>query len=286
MEINDNKIRLLYNKACEYLEDDKYEEVIKCANEGLELIPEPKSAYEQSLLLYIILGDTYYYLDDTLKSLELFYNARNCPSGLQHPFVNLRIGQLYFETGHIMRTKEFFLLSYYIANREIFENEDPVFLEILDDALAEENISDLDPELSERIDKVIFDSSHEWRQGNNDRAIKLLEHAWNLLPDNKLDYIESYIISCGFIENAIVKNDISLLKVWYSNLIDSCSDVDFGGEREFVAGKAAYELDDKETALMYFKKAFDKNKDISFEQGDEKYEDFYRNKCIKFANLS
>lgn len=284
--IDNQSIESLYDKACELLDKDHFEDVLDIISDALSLIPEPKVAYPQSLLLYIVMGDTLYYMNDTLLAMENFYKATNCPDGVQHPFVNMRIGQLYFELGMVSRCKEYLIKAYIIAKKDIFENEDPVFLEILDEALAEHKISNLNEIVSQQIDELVFLSSQEWRLNNYNKALNLLEEAWDMLPEDKLEYFESYVIACGYIENAISLKDQTLLGEWITILLNSCPDADVQGEREFIAAKAAYELADYESSLKFFLLAQKNGFELQFDINDEKYEDFFLSKTQQKTNLS
>jgi hypothetical protein len=54
-----------------------------------------------------------------------------CPGGLGNPFLHLRFGQILFESGDHDLAADELIRAYMGAGDEIFENEDPKYLNFL-----------------------------------------------------------------------------------------------------------------------------------------------------------
>ena len=136
----------------------------------------------------------------------------------------------------------------------------------------------LSSELEEKIDGLMDDSNEKYDEGNYEESIAILEDAWNQLPEPKGDYSESYEIVMDICETYILLENYKKAKEW-SELIFNCAlfRID-SGEREFLAGKVAYESGDLEKAKEWFKIANEKSDGRCFGDSDKKYKKFFKSK--------
>jgi tetratricopeptide (TPR) repeat protein len=120
-------------------------------------------------------------------------------------------------------------------------------------------------------------SNEEFAKNNYDRSIEYLLDAWDKLPEPKVIYGDSFHIARDISETYLLVNDFKNADTW-SQVLFRCSlqRVDVG-ERDFLAGKIAFESGDREEALKFFKKADEKSEGRCFEDEDIKYKEFFKN---------
>lgn len=132
--------------------------------------------------------------------------------------------------------------------------------------------------LKEQVESVMNESNQEFDKKNYLDSIRLLEKAWDLLPEPKGEYSESYHIALYASETYLVINDIIKAQVW-ADIIFQCglNRID-SGEREFLSGKVAFESEDFEKAKELFATANKKSEGRCFNSEDAKYLKFFKKK--------
>lgn len=95
------------------------------------LIPEPQSDWEAATWVIAALADCYYFLGDDQEARRALEYAMTCPDGLGNAFLHLRLGQVLFELGELDKAADELMLAYRGEGKEIFEPEDPKYLEFL-----------------------------------------------------------------------------------------------------------------------------------------------------------
>ena len=131
-------------------------------------------------------------------------------------------------------------------------------------------------ELGKKIDSMM------WIYHNPDyvnkeytKVIDKLVDAWNLLPDDKVNYSESFLIVKFILQVAIESKNYDVMRKWVDKvLVTDLERVD-SGEREMWAGRVAYQLGENDKAFEYFKTAFKKSGGRAFHDDDKTYLDFY-----------
>jgi tetratricopeptide (TPR) repeat protein len=134
----DQVVRLL-DSGNELLDKDKNERALDTFQRALEPIPKPHDNYEISSLVYASIGDAYFFQHQFEEALTNFEEAQRIHGELHghfEPFLLLRAGQSQFNIGDRDDNEEALakagkLLSdaYKSMGDEIFEDEDPVYLE-------------------------------------------------------------------------------------------------------------------------------------------------------------
>lgn len=115
-----------------YLDIDEYDKALEQYNKALELIPEPKYQCEASALLYVSIGDAYYYKEMYQEAISNLKEALKCPEGMENPYINLRIGESYYELGELSNAKRYLVEAYIGAGREIFKEESEKYFKLLE----------------------------------------------------------------------------------------------------------------------------------------------------------
>lgn len=112
-------------------ERKQFAEALKKYNEALELVPVPKTDWEAATWLYAAIGDSYFFAKQFVNALNAFREAYKCPDGISNPFINLRIGECYFEMGDLENAEEYLLRAYMWEGAEIFKNENKRYIEFM-----------------------------------------------------------------------------------------------------------------------------------------------------------
>jgi hypothetical protein len=129
----------------------------------------------------------------------------------------------------------------------------------------------VDGDKGQYIKELMETSDEEWRKGNKEYSISLLEKAWDELPEDKYVYDESFLIIWYILMSAIEINDIITMNKWVDEIF--LCDLERGdtGEREYWAGKVAYANENFVKAKEYFLIANKKSKGRCFDEKDKKY---------------
>lgn len=105
-----------------------------------------------------------------------------------------------------------------------------------------------------------------------------LEEAWELLPDPKGIYCEeSYHLVKDIISTCLIVKDYKKAKEWAERIfLTGFARID-SGDKEFIAGKVAFELGDFETAKEFFSIANHKSEGRCFgSPNNTKYLKFFK----------
>ncbi len=130
-----NRITDLSEEGNTLAGEENYSLALEKFKEALTLIPEPKKDWEASLWLYASIGDMFYSKKDFASAANAFYDALNCPDGVENPFVYIRLGECLFELGDEIKAREYLLRAYMLAGKDIFENEDEKYFKVIEDII-------------------------------------------------------------------------------------------------------------------------------------------------------
>jgi tetratricopeptide (TPR) repeat protein len=125
------RITELSDQGNDYVEDGNFDEAIEKYKEALALMPEPIEEWEASTWLMTALGETYFFKQDYKNALQTLQNAMHCPDAIGNPLIHLRLGQVQFEVGNQARAKDELARAYMGGGEEIFEDEDPKYLDLV-----------------------------------------------------------------------------------------------------------------------------------------------------------
>ena len=128
----------------------------------------------------------------------------------------------------------------------------------------------------ETVNRLMDESSSLYDSKEYEESIMKLIEAWDLLPEDKYRFKESYHVIQRILSTAIVIKDYETMMKYLPHIFyASPNRPDYGG-REFWAGKVYFEMGDKEESYRYFKIAFSKSKGKCFDFEDEKYKLFFK----------
>lgn len=136
MELEDRvyqRITHLSSEGDSLSDAGSHSEAIAKYQQALDMVPQPQRDWEASTWLHAAIGDAYFFSHDFKKAAEAFFEAYNCPGGLQNPFINLRIGECLFETGDLAGAEEYMLRAYMWEGKDIFSREKPKYVKFMSD---------------------------------------------------------------------------------------------------------------------------------------------------------
>ncbi|WP_342559049.1 hypothetical protein [Metasolibacillus sp. FSL K6-0083] len=107
--------------------------------------------------------------------------------------------------------------------------------------------------IKEEFENLLEKSNEQFNNGNYNDSIVLLEEAWDIIPDPKGIYCEeSYHLVKDIISTCFIVNNFKKAKEWADKIFLTGFDRIDSGDKEFIAGKVAFELGDLETAKEFF----------------------------------
>lgn len=125
------KVTLLTSSGDELVEEGQLNKALIQYKEALSLIPIPKENWEASIWIFTAIGDVYFFKDDFEEALSCFLESLKCDGGIDNPFVQLRLGQCFFELNNLAKAQDYLLRAYMLSGDEIFNNEDEKYQKIL-----------------------------------------------------------------------------------------------------------------------------------------------------------
>lgn len=93
------EIQQICEAGDDFVSEANYDEALKYYWKAYALIPDPKTNWEATLWILAAIGDTYFITGDYISSIKHLELAMRCPDAIGNPFLHLRLGQCYFETG-------------------------------------------------------------------------------------------------------------------------------------------------------------------------------------------
>lgn len=135
-ELVQRQIQELCAKGDALVEERQYEQAFYSYRDALNLLPEPVEEWEATTWILSAIGDLYFLERKVEKALCAFEDAVRCPTGLGNAFIHLRLGQCYFDLGELDRAADELARAYMAAGREIFENEDPKYTQLLESRIV------------------------------------------------------------------------------------------------------------------------------------------------------
>jgi len=292
----------LYKKILKYckLGDDyiikkEFNKALQNYYKAKELLPKPLYDWEAATWIFTAIGDAYYLSENYQDALKNFQEARKCCEGFGNPFILMRIGQCYFELANEDKAKEFLLQAYLVGDKKVFKGEDAKYYNSIADIISgkkekrsifldetahrgSEEEKEINEVVSEKIENLRAASVDAYRAGNYYEAIKLLENAWDIIPEAKYDFPESYTIVSYLLEVAIKIKDKKIMEKWKDTIKIVSSDRMDCGDVEMWLGKVNYELENYKIAKDYFEIANKKSGGRCFKARDRVYEQFFRKK--------
>lgn len=95
------------------------------------MIPDPKEDWEASTWIFTAIGEAFFFKAKYVDALQNLQAAVVSPGGLGNPLVHLRLGEVYYELNNLEKAGDELTRAYLGGGREIFELEDPKYVEFL-----------------------------------------------------------------------------------------------------------------------------------------------------------
>lgn len=131
--------------------------------------------------------------------------------------------------------------------------------------------------LGDRIEEIRALTRKMISGDDAEKAIVMLEEAWDLLPEGKYEYDESFHIVAYILEAAIKTDNKECLLKWKDRVLLADPERYDCGEKEMWVGRANYVLGDLEGAREFMKIANEKSGGRCFRPKDTEYKKFYFN---------
>lgn len=135
------------------------------------------------------------------------------------------------------------------------------------------------PKYGEEFERRVFQGHIEMLKGQKsdfEEGRRILEDAWNELPEPKYYYNESYLIAIWMLEIGKEFMDEKMILEWIPHVLEAAPERADIGDREESVGEAYYELGDLDKAFEYFSIAAKKSRGgRCFSGRNSKYKKFY-----------
>lgn len=109
----------------------KYDAAIAEYNKAWKLVPEPKNQWEASTWILAAIADACFLLGKNKSAREALEYAMTCPGAVGNSFLHLRLGQVLFDADEKDAAADELMRAYMGAGSEIFDKDDPKYLEFL-----------------------------------------------------------------------------------------------------------------------------------------------------------
>jgi tetratricopeptide (TPR) repeat protein len=139
-------------------------------------------------------------------------------------------------------------------------------------------LPELNSPLSEQVEVLRAQSSVLNREDKQNERIPILLEAWELLPEPKGHWKESYHLANYLIDAHIKIRQLKEAQHWAKILFTCNLERPDHGQRELFAGKVEFELGNFEEAKRFFTIADFESKGRNFRNVELKYLKFYKQK--------
>ncbi|MCM3170966.1 hypothetical protein [Paenibacillus sp. MER 99-2] len=137
-------------------------------------------------------------------------------------------------------------------------------------------MAQLEANIKEKFEVIINESNEQFQNGKQKESIVLLEEAWELIPEPKGIYSESYHLVEDIIDTLFLLQDFNKAYEWSKKIFITGFMRFDTGTKEFISAKAAFELGKFDLARDFFNFAFKKSEGRCFEDEDPKYLEFFK----------
>ncbi|MGL5889175.1 MAG: hypothetical protein ACRC3B_04785 [Bacteroidia bacterium] len=146
-------------------------------------------------------------------------------------------------------------------------------------------MKELDAELKSTIDQSITSAMSVFSLDSPEQSIAMLLDAWALLPDEKQQWSESFLLSKYIVNVYFRTGNLQKAKEW-SVIFLNCDHAQRNyGESEMMAGKIAHQEGYLESAKQYFSIANQKSEGRCFSGDDKQYKKMLDKTDVRPAKL-
>lgn len=129
------KILRLSQHADSKLERAEYRDAARMYLEALHLLPAPMEQWEAATWLSGSAANTLFFAQRFADAARELRRTLRMPDALGNPFVHPRYGQALHEVGSVEEAKQELLKAYMLEGTHILENENPKYLELIQDII-------------------------------------------------------------------------------------------------------------------------------------------------------
>ena len=140
-------------------------------------------------------------------------------------------------------------------------------------------MSKLEEKERKRVLDLIDQSFNAYSKESIEESIRLLDEAWSMIPDDKEQWDEGYLVSKEYIDTYFAYEDYNEAEKWIDIFLKADALHANHGDGQLLAGQVYFELGKEDLAKKYFTIADEKSKGRLW-KGDSvmKYFKFYKEK--------
>ena len=124
-------VTLLSDSGNKHMDDGEYEKALENFRAAFNVLPKPEMDWDAGEWLAVSIADALFSLQRFAEAKEWLFEARQDEDAAANAFINLRLGQTLLELGEENAATEYLLRAYMVKEEEIFEDEEPKYLEHL-----------------------------------------------------------------------------------------------------------------------------------------------------------
>lgn len=133
-ELN-HKVHEQIQKLCKQgdnaFEREDFSQAGQLYESAFRLVPQPYNEWEAATWTLTSMGECCFMLRKYEKAVQIFNAALHCPGGLGNPFIHLKLGESQLELNNIDRARDELARAYMGGGEEIFQDEDPKYIEFI-----------------------------------------------------------------------------------------------------------------------------------------------------------
>jgi len=136
----------------------------------------------------------------------------------------------------------------------------------------------LEKQLQDKIDELSNLSYDYYESGNKEKSYMLMEDAWNLYPEPKENWNESFNTARYALDDLLKDSKMEKALIWYERICKIHKNLGlWEGVFEFYSGKYFFENKDYKKSYEFFKKSVEIRKNLNYFEGENsKYLAFYQ----------
>lgn len=102
----------------------EYSSALRTFYQAWILLPRPQTHYSEAGWVLAAIGDTYFKAGQYKQSIEALTSALACPRAEKSPFILLRMGQSFYESGDRTAAKKYLTKAVKLGGNDVLRNED------------------------------------------------------------------------------------------------------------------------------------------------------------------
>ncbi|MGO4289143.1 tetratricopeptide repeat protein [Chitinophaga sp. RAB17] len=279
MEIRDQKIiaaiEAIWQESEVLFENNDLARYAQKLEEAWDLLPSPKTSYDDSFHLALSIAETYLELKDFPAMLRWAKTLQQCDlERADDGDREFMLGKAFYENGSMTEAEQYLNIAMQKSGGRVFEGADEKYLHVFQGlaSVVEESLPD---EVYEKIETLSEEGNVLADEENYDAALAKFTEALQLLPEPKHEWEASTWLNASI-------GDMLFFKADYSAAANSFFDALNGPDAQAVGfvqlrlGECLYELKQEEQALEHLLRAYMLEGAEIFTEEDPRYLDFLK----------